>query len=110
MVVQQDAEPPPSAAEEKGEKKHKLRQRFQVIRKLGQGTYGKVQLAINRATNQEPSRPRRLHKNPRDAWPPAMRDASSPAQSSAFRARRLFDTKPIDARGPGGRFELSKSA
>lgn len=54
MVVQQDVEPPPSAAaEEKGEKKHKLRQRFQVIRKLGQGTYGKVQLAINRATNQE---------------------------------------------------------
>ncbi|XP_037582772.1 LOW QUALITY PROTEIN: serine/threonine-protein kinase par-1-like [Dermacentor silvarum] len=53
MVVQQDVEPPPSAAEEKGEKKHKLKQRFQVIRKLGQGTYGKVQLAINRATNQE---------------------------------------------------------
>lgn len=53
MVVQQDVEPPPAAAEEKGEKKHKLKQRFQVIRKLGQGTYGKVQLAINRATNQE---------------------------------------------------------
>lgn len=50
MVVQQDAGPP---AEDKGEKKHKLKQRFQVIRKLGQGTYGKVQLAINRATNQE---------------------------------------------------------
>lgn len=57
MVVQQDVEPPPSAAEEKGEKKHKLKQRFQVIRKLGQGTYGKVQLAINRATNQEVSHP-----------------------------------------------------
>ncbi|KAH9363923.1 hypothetical protein HPB48_000327 [Haemaphysalis longicornis] len=52
MVVQQDAGPP---AEDKGEKKHKLKQRFQVIRKLGQGTYGKVQLAINRATNQEVS-------------------------------------------------------
>lgn len=51
MVVQHDVEPPP--AEEKAEKKHKLKQRFQVIRKLGQGTYGKVQLAINRATNQE---------------------------------------------------------
>ncbi|XP_064486565.1 NUAK family SNF1-like kinase 1 isoform X2 [Ornithodoros turicata] len=35
------------------EKKHKLKQRFQVIRKLGQGTYGKVQLAINKDTDQE---------------------------------------------------------
>ena len=27
--------------------------RFDIIRKLGQGTYGKVQLAINKETGQE---------------------------------------------------------
>ena len=37
----------------KSEKKHRLKQRFEVIRKLGQGTYGKVQLAINKETGQE---------------------------------------------------------
>ncbi|CAG2163353.1 unnamed protein product [Oppiella nova] len=37
----------------KNEKKHRLKQRFEVIRKLGQGTYGKVQLAINKQTGQE---------------------------------------------------------
>lgn len=34
-------------------KQHKLKQRFTVIRKLGKGTYGKVQLAINKKTGQE---------------------------------------------------------
>jgi len=36
-------------------KKHRLKSRFQVVRKLGQGTYGKVQLAINKETGQEVS-------------------------------------------------------
>uniref|UniRef100_A0A1L8DKU6 Protein kinase domain-containing protein n=1 Tax=Nyssomyia neivai TaxID=330878 RepID=A0A1L8DKU6_9DIPT len=31
----------------------KLRQRFDIIKKLGQGTYGKVQLGINKETSQE---------------------------------------------------------
>jgi len=39
----------------KHEKKHRLKQRFEVKRKLGQGTYGKVQLAINKVTGQEVS-------------------------------------------------------
>lgn len=34
-------------------KQHKLKQRFTVIRKLGKGTYGKVQLAVNKQTGQE---------------------------------------------------------
>lgn len=34
-------------------RQHKLKQRFSVIRKLGKGTYGKVQLAINKQTGQE---------------------------------------------------------
>lgn len=33
--------------------RHKLKQRFDIIRKLGQGTYGKVQLAVNKDTGQE---------------------------------------------------------
>ncbi|CAG0923027.1 unnamed protein product, partial [Notodromas monacha] len=33
--------------------KHKLKHRFEIVRKLGQGTYGKVQLAVNRETGQE---------------------------------------------------------
>lgn len=37
----------------KSDKKHRLKQRFEVIKKLGQGTYGKVQLAINKETGQE---------------------------------------------------------
>lgn len=32
---------------------HKLKQRYVVVRKLGQGTYGKVQLAINKETRLE---------------------------------------------------------
>lgn len=36
-----------------GRQQHKLKQRFSVIRKLGKGTYGKVQLAINRETGRE---------------------------------------------------------
>lgn len=36
-------------------KTHRLKQRFQVVRKLGQGTYGKVQLAVNNETGQEVS-------------------------------------------------------
>lgn len=39
----------------KMENKHKLKHRFDIIRKLGQGTYGKVQLAINKETGQEVS-------------------------------------------------------
>ena len=39
----------------KHEKKHRLKQRFEVRGKLGQGTYGKVQLAINKETGQEVS-------------------------------------------------------
>ncbi|XP_022650043.1 serine/threonine-protein kinase TAO3-like isoform X2 [Varroa destructor] len=35
------------------ENKHKLKHRFDIVRKLGQGTYGKVQLAINKETGQE---------------------------------------------------------
>lgn len=35
------------------QKKHRLKSRFQVVRKLGQGTYGKVQLAVNKETGQE---------------------------------------------------------
>lgn len=42
-------------AESKKRKTHRLKQRFQVVRKLGQGTYGKVQLAINNETGQEVS-------------------------------------------------------
>lgn len=34
-------------------RQHKLKQRFTVIKKLGKGTYGKVQLAINKETGQE---------------------------------------------------------
>lgn len=34
-------------------RQHKLKQRFTVIRKLGKGTYGKVQLGINKDTGQE---------------------------------------------------------
>ncbi|GAB6026189.1 NUAK SNF1-like kinase 2 [Chamberlinius hualienensis] len=33
--------------------KQKLRNRFDIIRKLGQGTYGKVQLAVNKDTGEE---------------------------------------------------------
>ncbi|XP_067125386.1 LOW QUALITY PROTEIN: uncharacterized protein [Centruroides vittatus] len=35
------------------ESKHRLKQRFVVLRKLGHGTYGKVQLAVNKDTGQE---------------------------------------------------------
>ncbi|OTF82075.1 hypothetical protein BLA29_014904 [Euroglyphus maynei] len=37
----------------KKRKTHRLKERFQVVKKLGQGTYGKVQLAINNGTGQE---------------------------------------------------------
>ena len=48
------------APEEKPEvprkrKTHRLKQRFTVVRKLGQGTYGKVQLAINNESGLEVS-------------------------------------------------------
>ncbi|XP_054276428.1 NUAK family SNF1-like kinase 1 isoform X2 [Macrosteles quadrilineatus] len=33
--------------------KRKLKQRFDLVKKLGQGTYGKVQLGINKETGQE---------------------------------------------------------
>jgi len=39
--------------------RRKLRNRFEICRKLGQGTYGKVQLGINKETGQEVSG----HKN-----------------------------------------------
>jgi hypothetical protein len=35
------------------EGKHRLKSRFEVIRKLGQGAYGKVQLAIKKETGKE---------------------------------------------------------
>ncbi|GFU06620.1 hypothetical protein NPIL_533461 [Nephila pilipes] len=35
------------------ERPARLQHRFLVLRKLGQGTYGKVQLALNKETNQE---------------------------------------------------------
>lgn len=41
--------------EVKKRKTHRLKQRFQVIKKIGQGSYGKVQLAINNETGQEVS-------------------------------------------------------
>lgn len=31
----------------------RVQHRFLVLRKLGQGTYGKVQLALNKETNEE---------------------------------------------------------
>uniref|UniRef100_T1IV06 Protein kinase domain-containing protein n=1 Tax=Strigamia maritima TaxID=126957 RepID=T1IV06_STRMM len=34
-------------------RRQKLRQRFDILRKLGQGTYGKVQLALNKETGEE---------------------------------------------------------
>lgn len=46
-----------SKNESKKRKTHRLKQRFQVVKKLGQGTYGKVQLAINNETGQEVSDP-----------------------------------------------------
>ena len=36
-------------------KTHRLKQRFKVIRKLGQGTYGKVQLALDNVSGQHVS-------------------------------------------------------
>lgn len=33
----------------------RLEHRFLLLRKLGQGTYGKVQLALNKETNEEVS-------------------------------------------------------
>ncbi|KAF8770157.1 Transposable element Tc3 transposase like protein [Argiope bruennichi] len=44
----------------KSDKKHRLKQRFDVQRKLGQGTYGKVQLAVNRETGQEMAKGKKL--------------------------------------------------
>lgn len=42
-----------SSMQSASSKQHKLSKRFTVIRKLGRGTYGKVQLAINKQTGQE---------------------------------------------------------
>lgn len=53
MVVQEDLETDLVSSSLKNDKKHRLKQRFDVQRKLGQGTYGKVQLAVNRETGQE---------------------------------------------------------
>lgn len=53
MVVQEDLETDLVSSSLKSDKKHRLKQRFDVQRKLGQGTYGKVQLAVNRETGQE---------------------------------------------------------
>lgn len=33
--------------------KRKLKNRFEICRRLGQGTYGKVQLGINKETGQQ---------------------------------------------------------
>ncbi|XP_054720184.1 probable serine/threonine-protein kinase nek3 [Uloborus diversus] len=53
MVVQENLRTDLVSSPLKNDKKHRLKQRFDVMRKLGQGTYGKVQLAINRETGQE---------------------------------------------------------
>ncbi|GFY02014.1 uncharacterized protein TNCV_5098751 [Trichonephila clavipes] len=53
MVVQDSLRTDLVSSPLKNDKKHRLKQRFDVQRKLGQGTYGKVQLAINRETGQE---------------------------------------------------------
>lgn len=53
MVVQENLTPVEGNRAPKHEKKHRLKQRFEVVKKLGQGTYGKVQLAINKETEQE---------------------------------------------------------
>jgi hypothetical protein len=41
--------------------RRKLRNRFEICRKLGQGTYGKVQLGINKETGQEVSKQPHSH-------------------------------------------------
>lgn len=48
-----DPPSPSASASAAGKKRHLLKQRFQVIKKLGQGTYGKVQLAINKESGQD---------------------------------------------------------
>ncbi|GBL83894.1 hypothetical protein AVEN_100800-1 [Araneus ventricosus] len=53
MVVQDSLRTDLVTSHLKSDKKHRLKQRFDVQRKLGQGTYGKVQLAVNRETGQE---------------------------------------------------------
>ncbi|KAG8195004.1 hypothetical protein JTE90_008176 [Oedothorax gibbosus] len=53
MVVQDKSRTDLVSSPLKSDKKHRLKQRFDVQRKLGQGTYGKVQLAVNRETGQE---------------------------------------------------------
>ena len=53
--VDENVNPNEGGAQTKKRKTHRLKQRFQVVRKLGQGTYGKVQLAINNETGQEVS-------------------------------------------------------
>ncbi|KFM65513.1 hypothetical protein X975_24159, partial [Stegodyphus mimosarum] len=52
MVVQESVSSDLVSSPLKNDKKHRLKQRFDVQKKLGQGTYGKVQLAINRETGQ----------------------------------------------------------
>jgi len=47
--------PEAAGSGQKKRKTHRLKQRFTVVRKLGQGTYGKVQLAINNETGLEVS-------------------------------------------------------
>lgn len=53
MVVQEKHHQDLVDSHLKNDKKHRLKQRFDVKKKLGQGTYGKVQLAVNRETGQE---------------------------------------------------------
>lgn len=52
-LLANSARGPNRATSADGGRQHKLKQRFTVIRKLGKGTYGKVQLAINKETGQE---------------------------------------------------------
>ncbi|XP_076362384.1 uncharacterized protein LOC143253072 isoform X2 [Tachypleus tridentatus] len=40
-------------ASSRHEHKHQLKQRFEIIKRLGQGTYGKVQLAVNKGNCQK---------------------------------------------------------
>ncbi len=46
-----------SSAVKLNTRKQKLKHRFEIIRKLGEGTCGKVQLGLNRETGQQVNEP-----------------------------------------------------
>lgn len=53
LELNRQLRPTSSNSNSTSNRQHKLKSRFTVIRKLGKGTYGKVQLAINKETGQE---------------------------------------------------------